>query len=277
MVARVTGALMRAFLVSMLVATPALLMPPQAGNATEIVLLIAILAATLTFIEYTTTYPSLVEFRDAPPINRLRFFSLFFTVFFVTVIFNNVVAPTSLSAVVDRLGDMIGRALDFPFSPVHLAILMLPPDATGLMVDLTRSAAGLAYVTSLVTIGVFFIIVRLTGWPANTGVFNVWINLPLFDPTTGGDVILRLQRDARVNIVFGALAPFLLPALVTIASTMTGPLMSSNPNVIIWVLSAWAFLPASMIIRGIAMVRIAELIEDKRRRTYASAEDMQTA
>ena len=27
------------------------------------------------------------------------------------------------------------------------------------------------------------------------GSFNVWINLPTFDPTTGGDVVERLERD----------------------------------------------------------------------------------
>ena len=37
-------------------------------------------------------------------------------------------------------------------------------------------------------------------------------------------------------------------------------------------MSAWAFLPASMIMRGIAMGRIAELIEEKRNRAYSEAE-----
>lgn len=268
---------MRALLVALLVATPALLLPAQAATTTEVVILLAILAATLTFIEYTTQYPSLVEFRDAPPINRIRFVSLFVTLFFLTVIVNHTVAPNSLSAMIDRLGDLIGGALDFPYSPVHLAILMLPPGESPAVVEVVRGAAGLAYAISLLTIALFIATVRFAGWPTNAGVFNVWINLPLFDPTAGGDVILRLQRDGRINIVAGALLPFLFPALVTIASAVTGPVMSSNPSVLIWVLSAWAFLPASMTIRGIAMLRVAELIEDKRRRAYASAEDVLAA
>ena len=272
MVARVTGALMRALLVAVLVATPALLLPPQASTTTEVVLLIAILASTLTFIEYTTHYPSLVEFRDAPPINRLRFASLFSTVFFLTVIFNHAVAPTSLSAIIDRLGELIGNTLDFPYSPVHLAVLMLPPDASVGLVGMVRAAAGLAYVISLLTIGLFVLTVRLAGWPTNAGVFNVWINLPLFDPTTGGDVILRLQRDGRINIVAGVLMPFLIPGLVTLVSVIFGPVLSTSPNMLIWIMSGWAFLPASMTIRGIAMLRVAELIEDKRRRAYAAQE-----
>ena len=277
MVARVTGALMRALLVALMVATPSLLLPPQASTTTEIVLLLAILAGSLTFIEYASSYPSLVEFRDAPPINRMRFASLFWTVFFLTVIVNHALAPTSLSAAVDRLGEVLGRALDFPYSPVHLAILMLPAGETLNVIGTVRSAAGLAYVVSLMTILWFRMSVRVAGWPIKTGVFNVWINLPLFDPTAGGDVILRLQRDGRVNIILGALLPFLIPALVKLASVITGPVVMSSANVLIWTISAWAFLPSSMIIRGIAMLRVAELIEDKRRRAYASAEDMQAA
>ena len=268
---------MRALLVALMVATPSLLLPPQAATTTEIVLLLAILAGSLTFIEYASVYPSLVEFRDAPPINRMRFASLFVTVFFLTVIVNHAIAPTSLSATVDRVGELIGGALDFSYSPVHLAILMLPAGESQNVISTVRSAAGLAYVISLVTIMCFWASVRVAGWPVKTGVFNVWINLPLFDPTAGGDVILRLQRDGRVNIVLGALLPFLIPALVKLASVVTGPLVMSSANVLIWTISAWAFLPSSMIIRGIAMLRVAELIEDKRRRAYARAEDMQTA
>ena len=277
MLGRVTGALTRALLVGLLVATPALLLPPMAATTTEIVLLIAILASTLTFIEYVSTYPSLIEFRDAPPINRLRFASLFSMIFFLTVIFNHALAPTPLSAAIEGLGGMVGRALDFPYSPVHLAMLMVPADTPAEMLTAVRAVAGLALIIALMTVGLFIVTVRLAGWPTNAGVFNVWINLPLFDPTTGGDVILRLQRDGRINLIGGALMPFLIPALVTVGSAITGPLVVATPHVLIWAFSAWGFLPASMAIRGIAMLRVAELIEDKRRRAYASAKDMQAA
>jgi hypothetical protein len=53
-----------------------------------------------------------------------------------------------------------------------------------------------------------------------------------------------------------------------------------NPQTQIWTIAAWAFLPASIIMRGVAMGKIADMIEEKRRRAYADAdtEDMlQTA
>ena len=37
-------------------------------------------------------------------------------------------------------------------------------------------------------------------------------------------------------------------------------------------LSGWAFIPASLVMRGIAMVRLAEMIEDKRKRAFADAQ-----
>lgn len=277
MVVRVTGALIRAILVALMVATPSLLLPPQAATTIEIVLLAAILAGSLSYIEYVSVYPSLVEFRDAPPINRIRFASLFVTVFALTVVVNHSIAPTSLSNAVNHLGSVLGLSLDFSFSPVHLAVLMLPAGESPDVIALVRSAAGLAYVISLLTIIAFIVIVRVSGWPVKTGVFNVWINLPLFDPTAGGDVILRLQRDGRINIVLGVLMPFLIPATVKLASVVTGPMVMSSANVLIWTISAWAFLPSSMIIRGIAMLRVAELIENKRRRAHAEAEELQTA
>ncbi|MAC79483.1 MAG: hypothetical protein CML66_15635 [Rhodobacteraceae bacterium] len=277
MVARLPGAIVRALLVALLVSTPALLLPPREAAATDIVLLLAGLGGLLTLVEYTMQFPSLVEFRDAPPVNRLRFAALFCMVFFLTLIFNHTLAPSSLTAVVHRLGELIGGALDFPYSPVHLAVLMLPADESPAVIEMVRGAAGLVYLISLVTIALFLGSVHLAGWPSNAGVFNVWINLPLFDPTTGGDVIQRLQRDGRVNIVLGALLPFVIPAMVKLASVVLGPVVMSAPNVLIWLLSAWAFLPASMILRGIALIRVAELIANKRRRACEQAKALQTA
>ena len=36
-------------------------------------------------------------------------------------------------------------------------------------------------------------------------------------------------------------------------------------------MTIWAFVPANLMIRGIALYRVADIIEEKRRRTYAEA------
>ena len=276
MFARISGAAVRGLLVAFLVATPSLLLPSYTSEASEMVALLAILAGGLTFAEYNTEFPSFIEFRDAPPLNRMRFISLFVMIVFLTIVAQHQYGPTPHTAFFAGLGGLLGHLTDFPYSPVRLVILMLPSDAPAQTVDAVRVAAGVAYITALVTIISFLFAVRILGWPTSHGAFNVWVNLPLFDPTTGGDVVQRLQRDGRINIVIGFLLPFIIPAFIKIASALIEPMSLDDPQTVIWTISAWAFLPASMVMRGVAMSRIAELIEEKRKRVYASAEAMQT-
>lgn len=46
-----------------------------------------------------------------------------------------------------------------------------------------------------------------------------------------------------------------------------GALDPAEPQTLTWMIAAWAFLPASLFMRGIAMGRIATMIRDKRRRS----------
>ena len=114
------------------------------------------------------------------------------------------------------------------------------------MVSLVRTAAGISYMLSLLALFIFVTLVRLLGWPTRKGAFNVWVNLPLFDPTAGGDVLARLKRDAGLNIMLGILLPFLIPAVVKAAADLLDPISMDNPQTLIWTMSAWAFLPASI-------------------------------
>lgn len=277
MFARITGAAMRGILVALLVATPSLLLPGYTSDATEMVALLAILAGVLTFAEYNTDFPSFIEFRDAPPMNRMRFVALFLMFFILTIAAKHSYSPTTMTGLFAGLSGLIGQLTDFPYSPVRLVILMLPAESLSHTVDSVRAAAGVSYVIALTTVLSFLFAVRILGWPISSGAFNVWVNLPLFDPTTGGDVVHRLQRDARINIVVGFLLPFIIPAVIKLASDLIDPITMRDPQTMIWTISAWAFLPSSMIMRGVAMSRIAELIEEKRRRVYANAEAIQTA
>ncbi len=262
---RATGAALRAFLIVPLVAMPSLIIPGTTVDTAEIVALVALFGAVLTFIEYSSSYPGLVEFRDAPPFNRIRFLSLFITVLLLSVIARGQHQPTGLTEYIQAVGALIGHVIDFPYSPVRLVVLMLPEDAGGAQIGMVRTAAGMSYLISLLTLAIFLIVLRLKGWPLRNGSFNVWINLPTFDPTAGGDVVERLERDARFNIALGFLLPFLTPAVVKAASSLFGSVSLENPQTLIWTVAAWAFLPASLFMRGIAMGRVARMIEDKRR------------
>ena len=275
------SAFVRAALMALLIAVPSLMLGDTNSDTTQIVVLMSILAFLMTFMEYFSEYPSIIEFRFAPPFNRLRFTALFLTVVMLSLICAGKSEPTNLSILAEKVGLLLGNAIDFPYSPVRLVVLMLPEGSSPELVSSVRTAAGIAYMVSLLALFIFVTLVRMMGWPTRRGAFNVWINLPLFDPTAGGDVLHRLKRDAGLNIVLGILLPFLIPAVIKAAADLIDPISMDNPQTLIWTMSAWAFLPASMIMRGIAMSRVADLIQEKRMRAYAEAkaerEDLQHA
>lgn len=265
MISQITGAFVRGVLVMVLIAVPSLMLPGVSSDTTQIVALVAIFAAALTFFEYASVYPGLVEFRDAPPFNRLRYLSLLATVVLLSTITRASDAPSTLESFVIAIGTKLGMAIDVPYSPVRLVLLMLPDNTSPEHLALVRTAAGISYMISLMTLVVFVVVMRLLGWPSRMGTFNVWVNLPTFDPTTGGDVVDRLTRDSRFNIALGFLLPFLIPALVKLASASFTPITLESPHTLIWTMTAWAFLPASLFMRGVAMGRIAAMITEKRR------------
>jgi len=259
-----TGALTRAFLVMVLIATPSVLLPGMGADGRQMVALVALFLGVLTFVEYNATYPGLIEFRDAAPYNRTRFLMLLAIVFSLSMIARSHSVPSSMTTLFEAVGLLIGQAMDFPYSPVRLAKLVLAEESDPAHVLAVRNAAGMSYLVSLVALAIFAMVLRVHQWPTRNGAFNVWVNLPTFDPTAGGDVVARLERDARFNLALGFLLPFLIPAVIKFGGAGLGSLSLQSPQTLIWVMSAWAFLPASLFMRGIAMGRIAGMIRDKR-------------
>lgn len=277
--ARLPGALARALMVVMLIVLPSALLSTAASDGTQIIALVAIFAALFTIVEYSSSSPSLVEFRDAPPFNRTRFSALFATVLCLSVIFRGYQSPSILTEFFQASGSQIGAAIDFPYSPVRLMVLTMPEGSDPRVIQRLRDAAGLSYMISMISIMWFIVLLRLHHWPRRGGAFNVWVNLPTFDPTAGGDVVERLQRDGRVNIILGFLLPFLIPAALKLVSLFGTPIQLDNTHTLIWTVTAWAFLPASILMRGVALSRVASMIHLQRKKAYARAagDDMQAA
>ncbi|WP_237684982.1 hypothetical protein [Szabonella alba] len=257
---------MRAFLVMVLVAMPSVILPGTGMDGRQMVALVALFLAVLTFVEYNATYPGLVEFRDAPPYNRVRFMMLMATVFVLSMMQPGPGEPSTVGLLFEALGILMGRALDFPYSPVRLARLVLADPARPELADAVRNAAAAAFMISLAALAIFVVLLRLYRWPTQSGAFNVWVNLPTFDPTAGGDVVARLERDARINLVLGFLLPFLIPTVLKFGGAGLRALDLSSQQSLVWVMTAWAFLPASLCMRGIAMARIAGMIREMRAR-----------
>lgn len=268
LISRMSSAFVRMVLVMLLILLPSLLLH-STPDARQIMAMLAVFGGALVLAEYAAKYPSLTEFRDAPPFNRLRYLLLLMVVLLLTLMERGDIYPSTLSQLLRETGALIGTAIDFPFSPVRLMLRAVsgsagPPDLHRLL-----CAAGVSGLVSLVMLAVFVICLRLTGWPGRGTSFNVWINLPTFDPTAGRDVVCRLERDAKVNILLGLLLPFLIPVVLGAASGDLARVIAGQPQLRIWVMAAWSFLPASLFMRAIAMNRIAALIGAQRREAAA--------
>ena len=216
---RATAAAVRAFLVMILIVVPSVILPGIGTDTKQVVALIALFGGALVFFEYNAVYPSLIEFRDGAPYNRIRFLMMLAIVVILSAIVADMEHSTTVSRFFHAVGLVIGASLDFPYSPVRLVSYMLDADATPAQISQVKIAAGTAYLISLFSLALFVIVLKLVGWPSTKAAFNVWVNLPTFEPTAGGDVVDRLVRDSHVNLGVGFLLPFVIPALVAVLSS----------------------------------------------------------
>lgn len=263
MILRLLGALVRAVLMGVVVVLPSLLVPGTPPDTAQISALLAMVVMIFTLVEYGSSYPGLVEFRDAPPYNRIRFAVMALSVLLLSLSVRGHEAPDTISAFVNALGAAMAHLLDFPFSPVRLLTLAIPAEDAELRAHLAI-AAGLAYPVALAGIAGFALVIRVGGWPGPG--FNIWVNLPMFDPMSGHDVVYKLERDAVVNMALGVTLPFVLPVLLGLGVTGFKVEALAHPHTQIWVVTALAFLPMSLVMRGMALARVATLIRRERQR-----------
>ncbi len=264
-VSRLPGAIIRAISVMALAILPSVILPGVSVDSKQMAALVALFVGLMIFVEYNGEAPSLIEFRDAPPFNSCRFLLLVALVAALSLVERDHVAPNALTGLLAAVGGLLGQLLDFGFSPVSMASGLIDGGSASVAWPEVRAAAGLAYGISLIgTLGIVLLLV-LTGWPWRGQAFNVWVNLPTFDPTTGNDVVSRLSRDACINLALGFLLPFLIPAGVAYGPGGFEAETLLTPQTLIWTMAVWAFLPASLFLRGVAMLRVAQMVRQKRR------------
>ena len=266
MLTRILGAAVRAVCVAFMLAAPSLLMASAGDGNREIISLMALAVGAFVFIEYASVAPSLLEFREAPPFNRARFLALSVTLVLLSVVMGAGESNSPLQDLLFAVGFVIGDALDFAYSPVRLLVLSLGEGASLAELVLLRTAAGLSMFISLIALGCVLMVLRLSDWPSGRGTFNVWVNLPTFAGSNGRDIVERLQWDGRINIGLGVLLPFIVPVLIRVADAHVLPAMTLTPHSIVWIVAGWSFLPLALVMRGVALTRIANMIADRRRR-----------
>jgi len=266
--------ILRGVLVGLLVLTPALLLPDISHEVAQGITLLSLLAAIVVFAEYSAAYPGLVEFRDAKPYNRIRLAFLAMVVISVALLQRDLLLTPGSDGPIFGFAHRLGEVMDFPFSPVRLLVMSLP---VGLPVEhlaAVRAAAALAYLLAVASLMIFLLTLALGYWPRRNVPFNVWVNLPNFDPTKGVDVVQRLERDAHVNILLGIILPFSLPVLLHLSNLLVQPMTLQSPLAFVWGVSLWACIPVNLILRGVAMYRVAQLVRAQRQRIAAEDESI---
>jgi len=249
---------------ALLVASPQLMLGHGTPGTRQLVALFALMMGLFTFSEYAARSPSLVEFRDARPYNRIRVMALLFAVLLACAM---LLEPRQGSLIqgLHLAAESWSEVIDLPFTPVHVLVATLPADVEPHLLSEIRALATMAYGLSLLMVATFALAVRWRNWPGRGG-FNVWVNLPQFDPTAGGDVVERLQRDAHINLILGILLPLIAPLAANLLAVPFDGAELREPAALVWMVMAWAFIPASLAMRGLALNRLAWLIAAHRAR-----------
>lgn len=258
--------ILRGCLVAIVLLAPALMLPDISNDAAQGATLLALIAAIVVMTEYSASYPGLIEFRDAKPYNRGRFALLAAIILSVVFLQRELHLNPEVSGFLTVTAIRLADLFNFTLSPVTMLVTALPESLDTDHLASVMVSATLAYVFAMVGLLVFCLGLVSGYWPKQNTMFNVWVNLPNFDPTKGVDIVQRLERDGQVNLILGVIMPFSLPALLHLSSFLVQPMTLETPLALVWGITLWAFIPVSLIMRGAAMYRIAQMIRAQRRR-----------
>ena len=258
---RLFGAIFRAIWVVAIVTIPSLLLASASQGSLEFSLIIGGIVGIFTVFEYGSESPGFVDFRFAPPYNRFRAFTLAIQITAITLVCRAVELDIQNAPILEW-AQQAAVALDFPGSPVAQTVDLLIEDAT-----FSDTSAILLVLTASVSFAVGFSLTFLFSsflwifnWPVDRANFNLWINLPMFQPSESMAVPNRLRRDAIINIVLAVVLIYALPyALKYGSDLLTADILNSN-QAMVWVTTLWVFVPSTLLARSAAMWKIARII-----------------
>jgi hypothetical protein len=264
MVGRLLGALTRAVFVLFVFMLPAVMLPDIAQSALEMSLIVGGLVAAFVLIEYGASQPALLDFRFAPPYNRARFVT--FATILVALVFlvRATVAGGDYAPGYLATADRLAALMDFPYSPVSLVPALTVGETDPALALLIRRAAALSLSIGLVALVFFGLLLWVFKWPQGRERFNLWKNLPTFEPTQGRSVERRLMWRGRLYIIVGLTLPFTLAVLASRAVGLVDAEALANTRNLVWGVAIWAFMPVSFVIRGLALSKIGWLVRRAR-------------
>lgn len=262
---RLLGAIMRAALVLALVAVPALLLPGVSRSALEIALIVGALGAIFALVEYSSSQPGLVDFRFAPPYNRGLFVLLSSIVIALVFLLRSAEGMDGFAPAMLGFADGLVEVADFPYSPVRIAGETLGGARDPELALLVRRASALAFTLALGGILFLSALLWLFKWPQGRDKFNLWVNLPTFVPASGRQVERRLIWGGLAYVIVGFTLPLTLVVLsVEVLAWFQGEREASHQT-LLWLVTLWSFLPAGLVVRGAALMKVGWLVKRARR------------
>lgn len=255
-VTRFIGALVRGLCVLLLIAAPALVAPHIALVSSELVVLAALLAAGFVLCEYAAAAPALLSFCHAGPLNRLRFATLLTMVLLLSRLFRS----PGQAGQIGWMAELAADLLNFSLSPIGLFRPLLSPELAPSETRLILSGLALCYLVSLMAIAMTAVLLSLTSWPRGQISRNLWLNLPVFLADPRQNLPRQIERAGAVNIVLGVAVPFLLPVLLRLLGVRLTALEAGAPLMLVWSLALWCFVPATIVLRGIGLIRLGQTL-----------------
>jgi len=258
---RLIGAIIRALLVVVVAAIPSLLLPSASQGAVEFALIIGGIIAIFTFFEYGSTTPGFVDFRFAPPYNRFRAFTIASQVIIITLVCRAVELQLGDAVIVDW-ARQAAQLLDFSYSPVSMGIDAILTDSrfTDTTAILLVYSISTSFVIGLGLTIIFALIIWVFPWPSDRENFNLWANLPTFQPKDGSNIPRRLRRDAYFNVILGVALIYALPLLPTLGLDWLTVDIFENSQAMVWAATLWVFIATSLLARAIAILKIAQIL-----------------
>ncbi|MDF2231390.1 hypothetical protein P2H44_02375 [Albimonas sp. CAU 1670] len=249
-------AALRAILVTLVAALPALALAggPGGEQSRTAGLLLAAAAGLYVLVEYGARTPALIDFRFAPPINRLRFALAALTLVATTACVAFAGQPGPLGATFARFG----AAMDFAFSPVRMAADIFTRASAPAPDPSVEYAAATAFCVALTCAVAFGAAIWFGPWPRLSERLNLLVNLPTSDIEDDGRGARRLTLMGAQVLATAAGSLFAMLVVGGFAVALLSPDLEISPLALVWSATIWAGAPGTMVLRGVALLKLAQ-------------------
>ena len=264
MFARFSLALLRAVLVGFfIILTSTFVALSGSVEGDLFILAIAVLLGVFIFLEYISDVPAVLEFRYAPPYNRIRFLIL-------------VCVALTLSSGTNSVSQIIGLPITGSSPDFVVNVFSSWPSAGYYLNQAIGQSAttqsfwlfdntSLAFFIGVLCVLAGGIYIWISSWPLGDDGFSLWPNMPSFNPTSGRRASDLLATIALINVTLFFGLPYALSYIIALARQNLGFDFLYNPVFTFWVLMIWLVVPLFALFKAIALLKLCVLAENLRR------------